>query len=70
MPFVIALIVLGFILWMALRVMIYPHDGIGYIHPTGLIGEIDPIGPNADKIQVNDLILSIDSVPWEEAYYF
>ncbi len=70
MPFVIALVVLGFILWMGLRVVLYPHDGIGYIHPTGLIGEIDPIGPNADKVQVDDLILSIDSVPWKEASYF
>lgn len=70
MPFVIALLVFGFILWMALRVVFYPHDGIGYIHPTGLIGEVDPVGPNADKVKVDDLILSIDSVPWNDAYYF
>ncbi len=69
-PFIIALAVLGFILWIAMRVIIYPHDGIVDIHPTGRIGALDPSGPTADKLQVDDVIVSVDGVPWDEALYF
>jgi len=68
-PFIIALAVLGFILWNAMRVIIYPHDGIVETHPTGRIEALDPSGPSVDKLQVNDVIVSIDGVPWDEALY-
>ena len=59
-PFIIALAVLGFILWNAMRVIIYPHDGIVDVHPTGRIGALDLSGPSADKLQVDDLIVSVE----------
>jgi hypothetical protein len=70
LPFIIALAVLGFILWIAMRVIIYPHDGIVEIHPTGRIGALDSSGPTADKLQVDDVIISVDGVPWDQALYF
>ena len=70
LPFIIALVVLGFIFWTGFRVVTYPHDGIGDIHPTGLISELDADGPAAGLLQVDDRILEIEGVPWEEAYYF
>ena len=70
LPFIIALLVLGFILWTGFKVITYPHDGIGDIHPTGLIGELDADGPAAGLLQIDDKIVEIEGVPWEEAYYF
>jgi PAS domain S-box-containing protein len=70
LPFIIALLVLGSILWAGFRVITYPHDGIGDIHPTGLIGELDADGPAAGLLQIDDKIIEIEGVPWEEAYYF
>ncbi len=70
LPFIIALLVLGFILWTGFRVVTYPHDGIGDIHPTGSIRELDADGPAADILQIDDKIIEIEGVPWEEAYYF
>ncbi|MFC2043435.1 ATP-binding protein [Chloroflexota bacterium] len=69
-PFIIALVVLGFILWNAMRVIVYPHDGIVDVYPTGRIGVLDPSGPSTDKLQVDDVIVSVDGVPWDEALYF
>jgi hypothetical protein len=69
-PFIIALAILVFILWNAMRVIVYPHDGIVDVHPTGRIGTLDPSGPAVDKLQVDDVIVSIDRVRWDEALYF
>jgi len=69
-PFIIALAVLSFILWNTMRVIVYPHDGLVDVHPTGRIGGVDPSGPAADKLQVDDVIVSVDRVPWDEALYY
>lgn len=68
MPYIIPLVVLVFMVWTIFKVIDYPYDGILYIHPTGLIKEIDPEGPGSGKLMQGDVVLSIDSLPWRFFY--
>lgn len=68
-PYVIALVTIIFLAWSASFTLAWPHDGILRIHPTGLIGELDPTGPAVNKLQVGDIIKYVDGVPQEDAYY-
>ena len=59
-PFVVAIIVLGFILLTALTLAGYPDDGIDSLSLTGQIISIQPTGPATDRLQAGDTIISID----------
>ncbi len=67
-PFVIGIVVLGFMIWTTAQMMVYPHDGIGNLHPTGLITDIEPDGPSNGKLQEADKIILVDGVAWGESY--
>lgn len=69
-PFVLALLVFVFISWSITLALSYPYDGILGINTRGLITEIDPHGPSYGKIQVGDIIASVDSVPAMQALPF
>ncbi|MGD2158731.1 MAG: hypothetical protein PVG32_17770, partial [Anaerolineales bacterium] len=65
-PFVLALIVLAFIVGATLRAFTDPDDGISSLHPSGYVGEVDEAGPTYNILREGDLILSVDSVPYSE----
>ncbi|MCK5427890.1 MAG: PDZ domain-containing protein, partial [Anaerolineales bacterium] len=67
MPFLFALVVLVFLGWSVSLALVYPYGGITDYDNTGLIIEIDSLGPNFAALQEGDLILSIDGVPMIEA---
>jgi two-component system, NtrC family, sensor kinase len=67
-PFVIALCVFVFIVWVTLKSMAYPHDGIGNISQSGVITRIEPAGPTYSKLENEDKIISVDGIPWEEVH--
>lgn len=72
-PFVIALLVLGFILLTAVELVVYPDDGIINLQRSGLIVSLDPNGPTIGKLQEGDIILSIEGAPFagmENPAYF
>lgn len=66
-PFFLALITIAFLFWSASQAVAFPHDGIRSLHPTGLINELDPSSPAAEKLQVGDIVLFIDGVPMQQA---
>jgi len=66
LPFIIPLAVVVIMAWTILQVISYPYDGIAYIHPTGLIKEIDLTGPALDKLMPGDIVTSIDGLPWAD----
>ena len=68
LPFVVGLIVLGFMVWTILQMMVYPQDGIGNLHPTGLITEIEVNGPAYQILQEGDKIILLDGVAWADVY--
>jgi PAS domain S-box-containing protein len=65
-PFLVAIVVLGFIIITALTLIAYPDDGIGNLNLSGQINSLQPEGTAAGKLQVGDTILSIDGSPWQE----
>ena len=67
LPFLFALVVLVFLGWSVSLALVYPYGGITDYDNTGLIIEIDSLGPNFAALQEGDLILSIDGVPMIEA---
>lgn len=67
-PFVIGMFVAGFMIWTTAQMMVYPHDGIGNLHPTGLITDIEPGGPADGELQEDDKIIKLDGVAWGESY--
>jgi len=67
LPFLFALAVIIFLGWSVSLAWIYPYDGIPNYEPTGLIIEIDALGPNSEALQEGDIILSVDRVPMVEA---
>ncbi len=66
LPFVAGVFVLGFMVWVTLQMIVYPHDGIGNFHPTGLVTDIMPDGPAYGKLQEGDMVIEVDGVPWKE----
>jgi two-component system NtrC family sensor kinase len=66
LPFIIPLGVAAVMVWTILQVINYPYDGISYIHPTGLIKEIDLTGPALGKLLPGDIVTSIDEKPWSD----
>ena len=67
LPFLFGLIVLVFLGWNVSLALVYPYDGIPNLDPTGLIIEIDPLGPNNEILQVGDIIQSVDGISLVEA---
>lgn len=67
LPFLLALVVLVFLGWSTSLALVYPYDGIPFLDPTGLIREIDFLGPAFDILQEGDIIMSVDGVPMIEA---
>jgi two-component system phosphate regulon sensor histidine kinase PhoR len=67
LPFVIALAVLIFLGWSASLALDYPYDGVIRYDPYGVVQDIDPAGPTAQLLQVEDQVILIDGVLWNEA---
>ena len=59
-PFILALLVLVFMVWTTAKQITYPNDGIASIRPDGQIVGLDPNGPAAGKLFEGDRIISID----------
>ena len=68
LPFILGLVVLAFMIWTIAQMMVYPHDGIGNLHPTGLITDIEPRGPADGNLQEGDKIILLDGVTWGASY--
>lgn len=68
-PFILALISLAFIGWSAYLQYSYPHDGIISANSAGLIRELDSFGRVTNQLNVGDIIVSIDGVPYIESAY-
>jgi len=68
LPFLLALIVIIFLTWTIIQVMNYPYDGIIYIHPTGLIKELDTSGPANNKLLQGDVVQSISGIDWADFF--
>jgi len=66
-PFILALAVLAMIGWSASYVLVYPYDGIVNFSPTGQITELDATGVELNKLQLGDIIVTIDGLPLNEA---
>ena len=66
-PFILALISLAFIGWSAYLQYSYPHDGIISANSAGLIRELDSFGRVTNQLNVGDIIVSIDGVPYIES---
>ncbi len=66
-PFLLALVALVLLAWIASLALIYPYDGIVTFDPTGLITEIDPLGPTSYILSEGDVILSVNHIPLTEA---
>ena len=67
-PFVLALGTLLYIIWAVWLGITSPFDGIASIDRNGLIGELDPRYQNAQVLQVNDIVLEVDGIPYKEAF--
>ncbi len=68
-PFVLAIVVLGFIIYTALALIVYPDDGIDSVSPAGEIISLQPDGPAIGKLQTGDTILSIDGISWKGNFF-
>ena len=66
LPFIIGFLVLGFIIWTIAQMMVYPHDGIGNLHPTGLVTDLEPGSPVFGNLQEEDKIILVDGAPWAD----
>ena len=64
-PFLLAIVVLGLILYTALTLITYPDDGIVNLNLSGQINSLQPGGAAAGKLQAGDTILSIEGLPWQ-----
>jgi PAS domain S-box-containing protein len=69
-PFLIAIVSLIYGVWVGVKGLTYPHDGIQSIHATGLINEIDSSSPAYDELKVGDVVISVDGVSMKEALPF
>jgi two-component system NtrC family sensor kinase len=63
-PFILALLVLVFMVWTTAKQITYPNDGIASIRPDGQIVGLEPNGPAAGKLFEGDRIISIDGKDW------
>ncbi len=63
-PFVIALGVLGYLVWSASLALSYPYDGLYRLSVSGTIKEVDPDGPAHGVLQEDDTILTVDGISW------
>lgn len=67
-PFILALATIIFLIWSAIYDLRHPHDGILNLHPSGIVREIDPLGPTDKKLKVGDIIVSIDDVSLNDSF--
>jgi PAS domain S-box-containing protein len=68
-PFILALIVLAFLVLGAMLAIGYPHEGIRDFTPEGVISELDQYGIN-NGFQVGDVIVSVNNRPFKQALPF
>lgn len=68
-PFLVAILVLGFISYTALALTGYPDDGIDNLSLSGQIISIQPAGPAVNQLQAGDTILSIDGRPLKGNFF-
>ena len=66
-PFLLALVSLVFLGWSAYLAFSNPHDGILNSTQSGQIRELDDFGKDINQFQDNDLIVSVEGVPFREA---
>jgi two-component system phosphate regulon sensor histidine kinase PhoR len=66
-PFLLAVVSLVFLGWSAYLAFSYPHDGILDFNQSGQIRELDEFGRIENKLRVDDLIVSVEGVPFREA---
>jgi two-component system phosphate regulon sensor histidine kinase PhoR len=59
--FLFALVVFAFMGWATLFLVGYPDDGLGTLEADGYIRSLRHDGPAIDKLQVGDVILSIEN---------
>jgi two-component system NtrC family sensor kinase len=69
-PYVLAIAVVVLIGWSVLRVLAYPDDGIKGTQESGLITQISPNSPAYGILRAGDLIVSVDGVPFQQAFPF
>jgi two-component system NtrC family sensor kinase len=68
-PFVVAVLVLGFILLTAFNLIGYPDDGIDSLSVAGQIISLQPTGPALGRLAPGDTILSIDGHLWQGNFF-
>jgi two-component system phosphate regulon sensor histidine kinase PhoR len=66
LPFIVGVAVLVFMIWTSTQLIVYPYDGIGNLHPSGLITAIEPSSPAHNKLQIGDRILEVDQLKYED----
>ena len=69
-PFLLALAVLLFLGWSVTQSLAYPYDGILNVSPVGVIRELDNVGPTFDVLKLNDVVIAVDGVLFNEAFPF
>jgi len=65
-PDVIALVVLAYLLWAISLVLTFPYDGSYWVQSSGLVSGVEIGSPSEGLLQVGDIVLSIDGMPWEQ----
>lgn len=68
LPFLLALLVLVFMVWVTVKVINYPKDGIEKFTADGVIEKFENDSPAAGILQVNDRVISIDGDKFEEVF--
>jgi PAS domain S-box-containing protein len=63
-PYVIALLLLGVIVWATITLLRYPNDGIYVLQSDGYIGALQRGGPADGKLKPGDKIFAIEDVIW------
>ncbi len=69
-PFVLALTVLGLMVWTALLLVEYPDDGIDTVEDDGFVTTLSPEGAAQGKLKEQDVIKTIDGVAWNDIHLY
>jgi len=64
-PFLIALVVLSFLIFTAVELISFPDDGIENFTAGNVIDTVDPNGPSYNILFTGDKVISVDQVPIE-----
>lgn len=69
-PYLIALLLLGFVGWTIVTLVNHPDDGIYVLQSDGRIGSIRSAGPADGKLKPGDKIVAIEDVVWNGALVY